>query len=368
MYMHNRAVNDFTQKVSVVDSLECFEEFHNVIESFKSYYSKGIFSVKTAYSESLLYGHVQALLSYAGLPQKDKFYVPLMEHGIQFGEVIPGYNFSRIFQGEYLFDKWKKAHPGVPLFAVGPYIHYAQPYYDIELTDKIKQRNGKTLTIFPTHTYELSFCEYNSKAMVDHVMSEVARGFDTVMVCCYWADLDNDVYKFFKEAGAILVSAGFRSDTNFIRRLKTIIELSDSIWGNDLGTFVGYASYLNKPTVLVQSSLDRECLDINYEGENWNCLKKAQDVFSRVYAPDKPYLSNEQYALCEPFWGFGKVRTPEEIRAIVSINKNIIMGALGNDALISRLAAKYLKSKRITDLEYRLLEEALAPATKGETK
>ena len=45
----------------------------------------------------------------------------------------------------------------------------------------------------------------------------------------------------------VLVSAGHAMAHNFLNKTRAIMELSDVIVRNSMGTHVGYASYLGKP-------------------------------------------------------------------------------------------------------------------------
>ena len=353
---YNKKVQDFIDRAAKIDSIMDFCEFKDFIKEFKKVYSGGIFSIKKAYSESLLYGHINEVFHYAELDEKDFLYFPIMEHGIQFYMQIKKNHQSRIFQGEYFMEDWNKAYPGTPTFAIGPYVHYARPYYSETEFNKIKEEIGKTLLVFPTHSYELGETHYNAEDFVDYVMQEQAKDYQTVMVCAYWADLDHEIYRLFEARGAKIVSAGFRGDYNFIRRLRTIIELSDGVVANSLGTFVGYCIYFKKPVVMVDGKIIKQLNDLNLTNEMSGNMDKIEQLFYKEFSPTSKPFSKEQIELCEKYWGLSNVKSPEEIRAILQLNKKVIKKALGNVYEMGKAANTLKAENKFSELEKRVLE------------
>ncbi len=360
MRKFNNRVEKFIDEASKYDSIGNFEDFREFIKNFKNVYSSGIFSVKKSFSESLLYGHINEMYNYAGLDKKDFIYFPIMEHGIQFYMQTKKNHPPRIFQGEYFLDEWRKEYVGNPYYVIGPYIHYARPYYDKETFDRMKSELGKTLVIFPTHTYELAESKYNATKFVDYVMDTLAKDFDSVVVCSYWADLDHEINKLFSDRGAKIVSAGFRGDYNFIRRLRTIIELSDSVAANSLGTFLGYSIYLKKPVIMFNGDIVSKMKDISVSEQMSSSMKDIENDFMKIFSLGKESFSEEQISLCNPYWGFDKIKTPEEIAAIFQVNKMIIKRAHGSIKNIGKAAQKVYKNAKLSEIQHRILKEALA--------
>ena len=360
MNKHNKKVYDFAAKSAQIDSIKKFPEFQDYMTKFEKIYEGGLFNIKASYGESLYYGHIQQLFRYCNMNPKDYVYFPIMEHGIQFVTRVRENQQMRIFQGKDNIEGWRKYYKGYPFYMIGPYIHYVESYYESDEIAKYKSELGKVLTIFPAHTYELADNFYNEQEFVDYIMDIMAKDYDSVIISVYWADVNAEVYKLFKERGAILMSAGFRGDTNFIRRLKTILELSDTVVSNAFGTFIGYAYYLNKVVKLIDGNVivdsSKESVD---SPEMENELHQIEKQFMRAFAIDKPEFTKEQLELCEYYWGLDKLKTKEEIQAILKINKQILKEAKGFIKWIPWAAQKVMKKGKLTELEYSVLSEAM---------
>lgn len=123
-----------------------------------------------------------------------------MEHGIQFYMNVKDTQFPRVFQRDYLINKYKDAYgKGYPFYMVGQYIHYANKYYDTDRLKNIKNNCGKTLFVFPFHMYELSQIKSVDNDFISYIFDEAAKEYDTVLVCAYWSDLESDLYKKLKK-------------------------------------------------------------------------------------------------------------------------------------------------------------------------
>ncbi len=359
MCRYNKKVKNFINKTSVIDSICNYKEFKNCIDNFSKVYNGGIFSTKRAFSESLLYGHINELFAYGNLPEKDFLYFPIMEHGIQFYMQTKRNYPPRIFQGDYFLDAWRKEYPGNPYYTIGPYIHYARPYYSEEKTEKLKKEFGKTLLVFPSHAYELCESKYDASQFVSYVMDRLAKDYSTVMVCAYWADLDDDIYNLFRARGAKIISAGFRGDLNFIRRLRTIIELSDCVVANALGTFLGYAVYLDKPVIMIDGNVINDIQDMSVSTQMEDLLRSTEKQFMIAFSPDNQNDKQKQSTLCEPYWGFKNIKTPDEIKAIYEVNKKVIKRSRGNIRKMGSAAKKIYENSKSSDIQRKVLKEAL---------
>ena len=257
MSYYNQNVLKLITEFSKIDSIMDYKMFCGLINKtgVLSKHRKTILSLKRVYGESLLYGHLSSIEHFAEIKKRDLKYFPIMEHGVTFWEIVNASGFPRVCQGDYLRENWKRKYPGVPLFCVGPYIHYADYYYSLEKRTALKKELGKTLLIVPAHTHEMASQDYDMQGFVDSIM-RAKSSYQTVMVLAYWADLKYPLYDCFINAGAKVVSAGFRGDPYFISRLKTILSLADIVVGNDIGTFIGYAHYLKKPVRLLPNTIE----------------------------------------------------------------------------------------------------------------
>ncbi|MDN3450102.1 hypothetical protein QMA09_07860 [Planococcus sp. APC 3906] len=366
-YMKNNLqVERKIKEFSDVDSVQSVGQLKEKVKSFENV--KNIYGTNCIGSESLLYGHIHALYDYAGLPVNKPLLLPKMEHGVNFSESpileqdIKAYP-NRIFQGSYKKGMVHSASPLTPVFCIGPYIHYASNYYTEDQIRSIKMKNGKTLLVFPTHTYESSSMDYDLLAFVDNVMNGYGKAFDTILVSGYWLNLNSKIYELFEERGAIIVSAGARFDPNFLRRLKTIISLSDMVIGNDVGTHIGYSLHLNKPFQKVSSKIVKKDSFLFSATEEMNMIANDK-LFTAAFGSGEE-TSGDQLALFKKFWGGPEfVKTPEEIRNLIMLAQKHLDFSRGSikryDAGVLKLWRE-LKGDQTVDgkMQFKILKEAI---------
>ncbi|HIS69816.1 MAG TPA: hypothetical protein IAA58_10695 [Candidatus Gallacutalibacter stercoravium] len=359
MSYYNQNVLKLITEFSKIDSIMDYKMFCGLINKtgVLSKHRKTILSLKRVYGESLLYGHLSSIEHFAEIKKRDLKYFPIMEHGVTFWEIVNASGFPRVCQGDYLRENWKRKYPGVPLFCVGPYIHYADYYYSLEKRTALKKELGKTLLIVPAHTHEMASQDYDMQGFVDSIM-RAKSSYQTVMVLAYWADLKYPLYDCFINAGAKVVSAGFRGDPYFISRLKTILSLADIVVGNDIGTFIGYAHYLKKPVRLLPNTIEYTFRDLTLSQVNREVYQENSKQLYHAFSDSGD--PNMQNALCEKFWGIGHEKTKEELNQILNINKHILKYARGNISKISDAALRYLNSNEISKSEYLLLKNAIS--------
>lgn len=329
---NNSEMQKWKRRFSCIDSITKFNEFQTAVSEYLSDPDHPQYEMCEG-KESLLYGHIQMLYEYAGIPFKTPIYLSKIEHGINFYEsknvfVNDRMPASYIFQGEYKFEFADEMNINVPVYAIGPYIHYAKPYFDENTFRRIKSKWKKTLLVFPAHTYELSKCEYDAERFVESIYSRFESSFDTVLVCSYWLDLDNLVNRCFQKKGAVIVSAGARFDPYFIRRLKTIIQLSDEVVVNDIGTNIGYAMYLGKPvTMLPVYAAKTDSVD----SDELVIYKRNEEEFITAFGDENYQKIGELYTR---FWGGTEcIKTPKQIRDIIKKSERRVKICLGNAEL-----------------------------------
>lgn len=371
----NSIMKERVAKCSDIDSIQDFETFQELVKLWKKEknFSSALNVYKCVGSESLLYGHLHALCDYCGMEyHNSNLLFPKIKHGMYFWEkpsqwIFESADFNYIFQGTDKIGIIHDINPYIPAYSVGPYVHYARDYYtDVEFRN-LKKQIGKTLLVFPFHSYETRKLSCDSKKLVDDIYLRYASEFDTIMVSIYWNDVDNEICKLFKEKGAMLVSNGFRGDDNFIRRLKAIIQLSDVTLGNDLGSHIGYSIYLGKPHIFLgnhKCTVDKE--DEFMRLSNQDEIEKA-DNFNRCieefsYENYKLGLLGMESVFYKKFWG-GKecVKSPEELKAIFEVSNKILEYSFGFrskvDDSVKRTLTYYMKKNDI--IHYNVLRRAL---------
>lgn len=302
--------------------------------------------------ESFYYGNLQTLYKYAGCPIEDMKYAPNVCHAnpspvfsAQF------YRSAVVVSGTYYREKIRKRYPYVPIFTVGPYIYYAESYYSPEKLKKIKKTIGKMLLVMLPHSMEFIERKYEKKKFIDSTAKKYSGKFDTIWLCVLWTDVNDSVCEYAKSCGIHIVSAGFRFDDLFNKRLRTIIELCDTLVCGDIGTFISYALCLNKPVAR---------LDISKEKSYWEVEDLKQDIekkiqISKEYFEYKKHFFNifdetpnhneSQMTWANPLAGFDQIRSKEYMRSIFEISKDIWIQSKG-------LMEEYPKSVRDVFFHY----------------
>ena len=374
----NRRVRGLLGQVLEIDSVGDFSTFREFVSMLKRdiLASGRPFGRNLVASESLFYGHLKALIEYAGHSYKEsqRLLLPNIEHGIAWLQKIPNnviqpYVHCAVSQGAYRKELIHSARTWMPHYVVGPYIHYARPYYSSEREAELKREMGKALLVFPAHTYELSTVEYAKARFVDDIMGDLARDFDTVMVSAYWHDADDDVFRLFEGAGAHVVSAGMREDPQFISRLKTIINLSDAVAGNAIGTHIGYAMCLGKPFYM----LGARKADIRDAGNSYESAEQGRldEITIRVgHAFSSEGSTEERNAIFNTYWGGREsIKTPKEVDCILGISEEVLARSHGRtDRFASAIQSIFDESLRGTSgddvVRVSLLSEALGLAVR----
>lgn len=344
--------------ISKIDSIADFKCFQHQMELFKQ---KSITMSKVARygGETYHYGYYNQLKEYAKCSEDRLIYIPALEHGVRFGETPWSYvpnNISYACQGPGRIDEIHKIDPWKPIFVLGPYIHYASTYYSEEETLQVKTKLGKVLLVFPSHSWEMGEKKEDNN-LFDIVFKKYANDYDTVLVCAYWNDIDAPIIDLFAQNGATIVSAGFRNDPNFIRRLKTIISLADEVVVDDIGTNIGFCKYMNKPLYL-ECSTPRNS-DDQYFIDNFERFHDAFCSKNRNFSKEQFKLQDELY---EFFWG-GKryLKTPDEVKDIFEVLKEMCIESHYNIDKMPDFIRTHCTGTNI-ERRYQLLADAVSPS------
>lgn len=165
----------------------------------------------------------------------------------------------------------EKMLPNKKIYALGPYIQYVDGMYSASDASKIKKELGKTLVVFPfhsTHHVIVGTTRNIFQSFIDEINKVKAmHHFDTVLVNLYWKDILLGRDEIYLKNGYRICTAGHIYDTNFLRRLKSIIAIADMTMGNDVGTHIGYTISEGKSHYLYYTNSFIES-DDPHEGEN----------------------------------------------------------------------------------------------------
>jgi hypothetical protein len=336
-YRHNQIVHNLIRDVKEVDSILEFGDFAEIIRDYKKNTHVGFEFADLRYSgESRLYGHLDMLYKYAGLEKVNYFAFPKVEHGVnptidKMPKNVIDFYSNFLYQGQYKVKQIHGVNRYKPVFSIGPYIHYAESMYSDDICSNLKNKWGKTLVVFPFHNFEKATSFANDTVFVDYVMDVLAKQFDTVIVSVYWNDVDLNLYKQFQSRGAILVSSGFRGDKNFIKRLKTIIGLSDCVCGNAFGTHIGYAMYLKKPFVFIDNNLVFGYTDKTFSEDQKNILNYTNERVKAAFGINSYNNScNLQQEIYTYFWGGNNlIKSRDELRSIIFVGEEILLRSHG---------------------------------------
>ena len=353
----------FIRRISEVDSILDYNNFCDIVRFIKTR-PKITLPRYDRYGREALrhYGYYQELLRYGGLERTKIPYISTIEHGVRFvakpwseGSNIK-YSVSCACQGPGRISEAYSICPWKPVFVLGPYIHYAAPYYSPEKEQNMKSKLGKVLLVFPSHSWEHGN-KKTGNSLYDTIYEKYADDYDTVLVCAYWNDIDAPIIDLFAKNGATIVSAGFRNDPNFIRRLKTIISLADEVVVDDIGTNIGFCKYMNKPLYL-------ECSTPRYSNDQYFI-----DIFERFHAAfcsKNRKFTEEQFKLqdelYEFFWG-GKryLKTPDEVKDIFEVLKEMCVESHYNINKMPEFIRTHCVGTNI-ERRYQLLADAVSPS------
>lgn len=367
----NNMIRSAIAPLASIDSIGNFDAFKEGVKRLKAEYlgpGKTFGSNRIA-SESLFYGHLRALVEYSGREYREeqRLLLPNIEHGIGWLQRVPSnvtqpYVHCAVSQGAYRSDSIRGARSWLPHYVVGPYIHYASSYYSDDRIAALKKRWGKTLLVFPAHTYELSEMSFGKERFVESVMSTYESDFDTILVSAYWHDADDVLFELFQQKGATIVSSGMREDDRFISRLKTLILLSDAVVGNAIGTHIGYCMCLGKPFAFIESD-DAKINDIGnaFKTEEERELASIQRQFEESFSSlsDKENKKASQVELYEKYWGGDSaIKTPEEVSCILDISQEVLKRSHGFTRRFPEVIEE-MAAAHVNDVAYGCLLSAL---------
>lgn len=372
-FKDNSYIKKVTSDFETIDSIKDYKLFKKAVSEYKAYVGKRdrIFSFVQYGGEGLYYGHRKAFFEYAGESnsKNSNYLLPYFEHGINWQEQdFPFYSktnlHSLVFQGRYKNEMIHKKRPNLPIYNIGPYVYYAKPYYTKKFFETTKQKNGKTLLLYPLHTCEGATAEYDRAEFVKKIVDRFKMKYNTIMISVYWNDIDDPLYDAFEAEGMQLVSAGYRGDQKFISRLRTIIELSDMTAGNHLGTHIGYCLALNKGHVIFNVNAQANESFRHLSGSEQRVYEQTLELFYKAFAHNQPNAEDKklQSVLFDKYWGgINCIKSVEEAKRIISLSGKLLEISRGNALKISNIIDNLHKDVNYSDFtidEIKLLKEA----------
>ena len=266
------------------------------------------------------YGHATILKKFVGI-QANYQIKTAIEHGVYLKPEGWKVDWKSPLPSMFTLSSFRFRHlkklTGKRLHAIGPYVHYAKPFLNVVDTNKQHQRFGNSLLVFPAHSTHWVDVEYNIHQYCKK-LETIGKSFDSIRICLYWKDILKGVAKIYRLHGFECVTAGHIYDSQFLPRLKSIIESATITTSNDISTAIGYCITMGKPHFLLQSEIERtsqikkfldECAD---NSKNIDAIK-IREAFMTGLRSD---ITPEQFAVVEKYWGKGKEKTKEELKKI----------------------------------------------------
>jgi len=324
-YRHNRKTKRYIEKFSKIDSIKDYNNFSREVISLKKSGTK--VGYRFSGCESCFYGHYQMLSEYAGAPSQNRPSFLLIEHGINFRE----WSFSKRQKQNNALVIVQGKHSGVvsdldiPIIDIGPYVYYAKNYYSDSEIQSIKRDFGRTVVIYPSHTYELSTVRRQGEEIARKLLAKYEKDFDTILICVYWNDVQDSFFELLSKNPKVrLVSAGMRFDPNFISRTRSILQLSDLVVGTHIGTYIGYALCLGKKVEFFNSD---EIIDLHDENHLNDLYYQNVSELQRALETNDSELIQQYY---KKFWGGStKLKSSDEIKALLQAVRDINHESLG---------------------------------------
>lgn len=277
------------------------------------------------YSESVdignsFYGHKFVLKK--ALKKRYKYYH--MEHGLYIGSYVPMFSlkindFPIITFSQTRLNHIKKAlqknncQRQKTIITIGPYINYANSILTEGDKKLIKEKYGKILLVFPSHSIEGVIYKYNIHDFINQIEKK-ARYFDSVFICMYWKDIQDNRYLEYEKKGYQIVTAGHRNDPNFLGRLKDIIDLSNMSMSNTVGTHIGYCIARNKPHYLFNQfqEVTGDKVENEFkERQNDDYIKTHNAEITEIvvaFSKLSYTITDEQKQIVEKYWGKNEMK------------------------------------------------------------
>lgn len=281
------------------------------------------------------YGAGEIYKKYAGYPSDYKLKF-VIDHTIQFREnycTEEEYTVNlpaHIVTSDFAKVQCQK-YTNSELFPVSLLINYADDYYTEEKFQQEKQKLGKNLLVFPSHSSDVVVAEFNPQNLIDEILKiKKQYNFDSVSICFYYADIQRKFHKKFEGYGFNFVTAGHILDPMFISRLKTIIKLSDVTMSNAIGSHTFYSIGLNKPHYSIYEK--------NYQYKNiadekqGNTQQKYEDVlvnsssveyYTQLFNKYSETLTSQQLKERDKICCLTRKRTQKEMKEFFERTENL---------------------------------------------
>lgn len=268
-----------------------------------------------------------SLRQYAGL--KRSYCNALVEHGYFFGTYVEEQEEITFAKKILTFGDIRKKHIEAvvnvkDVYPIGPYIHYAPDYYDEAHFAEEKNKLGRTLLVFFSHSGTGESVSFDIDALIERINS-IRKDFQTVVISLFWSDINPEIEKRLKDEGYLIFSSGHRYDYYFLSRQKTMIKLADVTMSNSVSTHVAYCTYLKKPHWIIRQEIISKAINEKGVANVAIAEKIGKDIVSQqeqeelyqAFAEYGELLTDEQLKVCDKYFGLSYVRSREEIKNFI---------------------------------------------------
>ena len=204
---------------------------------------------REVYRGNSFYGAGRAMREYANVSTSLK---ACIEHGLYLGSYtnplelddsgLPAVVTYGPVRARHIHDS-----SGTPILTVGPYIAYAESYLSEVQMMRAKRMLGRTLLAFPSHSIDYVEKRFDTPSYIEHLKARAKdEDMDTVLVSLYFTDILSGAAELYERVGFKVVTNGYREDSNFLCRLRSLILLADGTSSNSMGTHIGYCAYFGK--------------------------------------------------------------------------------------------------------------------------
>lgn len=259
--------------------------------------------------ENNLYG-LDKLISIKNLTL-DSTYI---EHGLFFGDYVQrdlNYlpNIENIVTfGNYREEILRNRFPKKNIIAVGSYLDYFESIHDLNSFNKLKEKLGSTVLVFPAHSISGMKRMYDESELINSIRDNY-RNIDTIIVCLYYVDFGGARKMEFENLDCLVTTCGHKFDNQFLNRMRCLIDLSDYTVSNKMGTHVGYCIGMNKPHQFIASSYFKElALDSKGQEEIRSLHKSNNDAiliereFNELFRERFESITEEQRRFYEKYF------------------------------------------------------------------
>lgn len=274
------------------------------------------------------YGFNHVLCKYIGV-SRIKSHIT-NEHGFIFSEYVADYHHDNdvvLTFSDYREVQLKKRYSDrLSVIKIGPYIHYADSLLSPEEKIDIKKELGKTLLVFPFHSIDGVLSSFDTDEFIERIEKyRLKNNVQSVIVCLYWKDIQIGRTQCYISKGYKITTAGHINDIYFLNRLRSIIELADLVFSNELGTYIGYCLYLNKNICLMNQKNDLVIEKGNEDHKNskglleieghWSEYNRLQDLLITKLSSET--ISSQDLEFLKSFFGLQYVKNATELKSIL---------------------------------------------------